>query len=99
MSVKMSRAPGAKELYQVEYTIDEKGAIWYNLSHENGNPFKEVARYLFVNGHGTGNKCIPFYCAPGDGGTGCDWKADWGPRPDQFVNGCDQADDVYFILC
>ncbi|KAF2689581.1 hypothetical protein K458DRAFT_400303 [Lentithecium fluviatile CBS 122367] len=94
ISVKISRNSGSSQIYQVEYTVLPDGAIWYNLSHEKGNPFTDVACYLYVRG--TASKCLPLYCAPGDSGSGCDWRD---AHSEQYANKCDETEDVHFILC
>jgi hypothetical protein len=56
--------------YQVEYNIDNGGLLWYNLSHEDGNPFGDVARYLEVDK----SHCQYMYCAPNSDPRNCDWS-------------------------
>ncbi|KAJ4989337.1 hypothetical protein SVAN01_05242 [Stagonosporopsis vannaccii] len=73
-SLKVSRNIGDTNVYQVEYSVDRRnGKVWYNLSAEDGAPFQDVDRKLYVFSVG----CMAVHCAPGQQGKdpvhGCDW--------------------------
>jgi hypothetical protein len=82
-----------RTMKQIEYVVDNGGHIFYDLNHQNGNPFTDVARFLEVKG--TGTKCVPLYCAAADNGSGCDYR----DEPDQYINSYNGAKDVKSYLC
>lgn len=89
--MKVSRNQGDTSVYQVEYSVDRRnGKVWYNLSAEDGAPFQDVDRKLYV----FSIDCQVVHCAPGQYGKdpvhGCDW-------PIQPV--CAQLGRVMATLC
>lgn len=38
------------DCYNVEWVVDDAGELWYNLSHDHGNPVQEFARTMTVEG-------------------------------------------------
>lgn len=38
------------DCYNVEWVVDTTGEMWYNLSHDHGNPFKDLKRTMSVEG-------------------------------------------------
>jgi hypothetical protein len=95
ISVKISHTPGGP-VYQVEYVTDKNNDLWYNFSHQDGNPFTDVTRALWPQGGSSGGKCLTLWCGPGDDGRGCDWRNSPG---DQFVNDCRTHGDLYAVIC
>ncbi|KAF1996213.1 hypothetical protein P154DRAFT_609305 [Amniculicola lignicola CBS 123094] len=88
-TIKLYRAPqdvAIRREYQVEYSMELNGDVWYNLSHEDGNPFTFAARFLTVD-----ERCMWLYCAAENDGYECDW-----PR---FTARCHLQRDVRFYLC
>ena len=43
--------------------------MWYNLSHEDGNPFTDVVRQLSAH-----NNCPKLRCEAGNHGSACDYE-------------------------
>jgi hypothetical protein len=38
------------DCYNVEWVVDALGEMWYNLSHDHGNPFEHFRRTMSVDG-------------------------------------------------
>ncbi|KAH3908579.1 hypothetical protein HBI56_075670 [Parastagonospora nodorum] len=67
-SYKVARQPRG-EVYQFEFTWAHEGTgIWYDLSHINGNPFKDVEREMSPH-----NGCPTLHCDAGNDGSQCDY--------------------------
>lgn len=75
VAVKISHNIGDLQVYQIEYAVDRTSVkmMWYNLSAEDGAPFQDVDRKLYV----FSEACMAVHCAPGQWGKdpvhGCDW--------------------------
>jgi hypothetical protein len=66
-TVKVTRFKGGA-VYQYEFNWAlENNRIWYNLSHENGNPFTDVSRKM------TMASCPTLVCSAGNDGGACDY--------------------------
>ncbi|KAF2647424.1 hypothetical protein K491DRAFT_699638 [Lophiostoma macrostomum CBS 122681] len=71
-------------VYNIEY-VQSNDDLWYNLSHDAGNPFTEYARTLTVS------SCSEsLHCAAGNDGSACDYP---------MLYDCMNAGDVHFQLC
>jgi hypothetical protein len=71
-------------VYNIEYVqTDDK--LWYNLSHDAGNPFTAYARTMTVS-----NCDAALHCAAGNDGSACDYP---------MLYDCMNAGDVHFQLC
>lgn len=73
-SVKISRNTSDSKVYQAEYAVDRLNhKVWYDLSSENGAPFQDFRRKLYIAQSG----CGLVNCEPGQYGKdpvhGCDW--------------------------
>ncbi|KAF1916968.1 hypothetical protein BDU57DRAFT_539194 [Ampelomyces quisqualis] len=67
-SIKIARHP-AGPVYQFEFTwARENDRMWYNLSHEDGNPFTDVEREFSAH-----NWCPSLKCQAGNDGSQCDY--------------------------
>lgn len=65
LSVKVSHNIGDLRVYQVEYSVDRRNRrVWYNLSAEDGAPFQDVDRKLYVSSV----DCLAVHCSPGQYG-------------------------------
>ncbi|KAH7090370.1 hypothetical protein FB567DRAFT_626360 [Paraphoma chrysanthemicola] len=68
-SVKVARKP-LGPVYQYEFTwARENDLMWYNLSHEDGNPFTDVRRSFSAH-----NDCPSLLCEAGNDGRACDYS-------------------------
>ncbi|KAH7075770.1 hypothetical protein BKA63DRAFT_306693 [Paraphoma chrysanthemicola] len=68
-SVKVARKSRGP-VYQYEFTwARENDLMWYNLSHEDGNPFKDVRRSFSAH-----NGCPSLRCEAGNDGSACDYS-------------------------
>jgi|TARA_R110002003_G_scaffold9_21_gene565 hypothetical protein len=66
--VKVARYPNGP-VYQYEFNWAlEDNLMWYNLSHEDGNPFTDVCREF-----GAHNGCPGLRCEAGNDGGACDY--------------------------
>jgi hypothetical protein len=95
IATKISKTPSGP-VYQVEYVTDNNNDFWYNFSHEDGNPFTGVARAMWPEAGSQGPRCWNLWCAPGDVGTGCDWRNTPG---NEYVNDCKVHGDLYVAIC
>ncbi|KAH9865075.1 hypothetical protein IAQ61_009021 [Plenodomus lingam] len=85
--VKVSRVPNGK-VYQYEFNWSlEDGRIWYNLSHNDANPFTDVARQI---GGPKGSSCQYRRCHPGNNGEACD---------DPLLGDCGEVGTLVAYLC
>jgi hypothetical protein len=96
VTVKFSKAPNTKyttaKIYQAEYSV-RNGRIWYNFSHVNGDPLRNVTREMWIGNHTPGS-CDVIYCASGS--ENCDWYASAGLEYN--VHNC-KADNVGICFC
>ncbi|KAH7398690.1 hypothetical protein DE146DRAFT_655330 [Phaeosphaeria sp. MPI-PUGE-AT-0046c] len=67
-SIKVSRHPRGAP-YQFEFTWAlENDRMWYDMSHEDGNPFTDVEREFAPHNH-----CPALKCGAGNDGSACDY--------------------------
>ncbi|PSN69067.1 hypothetical protein BS50DRAFT_619758 [Corynespora cassiicola Philippines] len=86
-TVKIAKDQSMKPQYQLEYNVRDE-LVWYNLSHEDGDPLSDFARFIEIRG--AGPECKKFYCAPNTDRAQCDW-------PDKL--GVCKVADVMLYLC
>lgn len=71
-------------VYNIEYVMTDDD-LWYNLSHDAGNPFTNSSRTLTVS-----NCDESLHCPAGNDGSMCDYP---------MLYDCMNAGDVHFQLC
>jgi hypothetical protein len=80
--VKVARQPGGS-VYQFEFVwAFENDELWYDLSHENANPFTDVERE-FAGPTG----CPNVKCVAGNDGSQCDYPKQKGCYTKGALNG------------
>jgi len=84
-TIKLANNTNLQEPYQIEWSTDLNGIIWYDLSAVDGNPFLGYRRFMQV---ASGNEsCHSLLCLPGE--TACEWPA---------MHDCLDG-DIAFTLC